>query len=117
MAAKGNLDTAQRQEAREGLRELACLIAEAYRHRATDNGVEPLTASNGGEENTINESEIIASTEPADSHSGFVYTETVKVENLMRRKAPRLRAQESAEKPEDSQGDYPHRRAARSAAA
>ncbi len=33
MAAKGNLDTAQRQKATEGLRELACMIAAACRQR------------------------------------------------------------------------------------
>lgn len=84
----------------EGIKELASMIAVAYLRRATDKTVEPLTASKSDEENIISETEIMASIEPADSHTRYLYTETVMI-NLMRRKVPRLRTQESVEEPED----------------
>jgi len=74
----------------EGLKELARMIAEAYRRRATGKISESLTALKNGEENTISETEIMAYIEPADSHTGYVYTEIIKVDNFIRRKVPQV---------------------------
>jgi len=70
----------------DGLRELASMIAAAARGCEANGIVEPSTAANTVEINTINESEIIARIEHADSSTGCVYTETVSVENFMRNK-------------------------------
>ncbi len=70
----------------EGLRELASMIAAAYRRRATGEIIGPLSASGDYEKNTVSESEIIVRIEPADPGPGFVYTETVRVENFIRNK-------------------------------
>jgi hypothetical protein len=67
----------------EGLRELASMIAEAYRRRATGEIVSPLNASESNESDTISEAEIIVRIEPADSRPGLAYTETVRVENFI----------------------------------
>ena len=71
----------------EGLRELACMIAEAYRRRATGEIVRPLNASGSDESDIISEAEIIVRIEPADSRTGLVYTETVRVENFINNRA------------------------------
>lgn len=70
----------------EGLKELASMIADAYRRRATGEIVGPLRASGDEDKNAINESEIIKRIEPDGSGQGFVYTETVRVENFIRNK-------------------------------
>ena len=73
----------------EGLRELACMIAEAYRRRATGEIIRPLNASGSDESDIISEAEIIVRIEPADSRTGLVYTETVRVEHFIRNKKRR----------------------------
>ena len=73
----------------EGLRELAGMIADAYRRRMTGEIISPLNASEGNDRNPISEAEIIARIEPADSRPGFAYTETVRVENFIRNKKRR----------------------------
>ncbi len=73
----------------EGLGALACMIATACRRGTTSEIVESLAATKNTEINTISENEIEAYTEPADSHTGYVYTETIKVENFIRRKVPK----------------------------
>ena len=70
----------------EGLRELAGMIADAYRRRMTGDITSPLNASEDNNSNTISEAEIIACIEPNSSGPGFVYTETVRVENFIRNK-------------------------------
>ena len=55
----------------EGLRELAGMIADAYRRRMTGEIISPLNASEGNDRNPISEAEIIARIEPADSRPGF----------------------------------------------
>ena len=70
----------------DGLRELASMIAETYRHRETDEIISPLNASDNDDSNPVSEDEIIVRIEPTDSRSGFVYTETVAVENFIRNK-------------------------------
>ena len=84
----------------EGLRELACMIAAAYRRRMTGETVEPLTYSKSDEEYPISEGEIVACIEPADSRSGCVYTETVKVENFIRNKVYHARNSRNCRKAE-----------------
>ena len=71
----------------EGLKELAGMIAKAYRRRITGETALPLNASITSEESPAIEAEMMARTEPADFHPGYVYKETVKVENFIRRKA------------------------------
>jgi len=73
----------------EGLRELSCMIADAYRRRMTGEIISPLNASEGDDRNPIREAEIIARIEPADSRPGFVYTEIIGVENFIRNKKRR----------------------------
>ncbi|MFC2016726.1 hypothetical protein ACFLUF_03325 [Chloroflexota bacterium] len=70
----------------EGLRELASMIAATYRRRMTGETVEPLTYSKSDDDCPISEDEIIMRVEPTDSRPGFVYTETVAVENFIRNK-------------------------------
>ena len=70
----------------DGLRELASMMAEAYRRRTTSELISPVNASESDDGNLISEAEIIVRIEPADSQPGFVYTETVKVENFIRNK-------------------------------
>ena len=70
----------------EGLRELASMIAEAYRRRMTGEIMSPLNASENDDRNHISEAEIIAGIEPSSSQPGFAYTETVRVENFIRNK-------------------------------
>ena len=70
----------------EGLRELAGMIADAYRRRMTGEITSPLSDSEDDDSNTISEAEIIARIEPNDSGPGFVYTETVRVEHFIRNK-------------------------------
>ena len=73
----------------EGLRELASMIADAYRRRMTGEITRPLSVSEDDDSDSIAESEIIARIEPNSSGPGFVYTETVRVENFIRNKKPR----------------------------
>ena len=73
----------------EGLKELAGMIADAYRRRMTGEITSPLSDSEDDDSNTISEAEIIARIEPNSSGAGFVYTETVRVENFIRNKKRR----------------------------
>ena len=72
---------------KEGLGELAGMIAKAYRRRMTGETVGPLNDSIAGEEAPAIEVGMTAQTEPTEFPVGYVYTETVKVENFIRRKA------------------------------
>jgi len=73
----------------EGLKELAGMIADAYRRRMTGEITSPLSDSEDDDSNTISEAEIVARIEPNSSGPGFVYTETVRVENFIRNKKRR----------------------------
>jgi hypothetical protein len=70
----------------EGLRELAAMIAEAYYRRITGEINTPLRDPDGETRFTIDESEIIKGREPADTPTGWAYTEYVRVENFVRNK-------------------------------
>ena len=61
----------------EGLRELASMIADAYRKGKTFH--------NDDEEPLVSEDKIIVGWEP-DGENGYKYTETVRVEAFLRRK-------------------------------
>jgi len=61
----------------EGLRELAGMIADAYRKGKTFH--------NNGEKPLVSEGEIIVGCE-LDGENGYKYTETVRVEVFLRRK-------------------------------
>ena len=84
----------------EGLRELASLIAEAYRRRTTGEIISPLKTSENDDDNPISEAEIIVRIEPAASLSGCVYTETVGVENFIRNKVYHARNSRNCRKAE-----------------
>jgi len=73
----------------EGLEALASMIAEAYRRKALQNGgTIPLTLKSG-EEYLVSDDQIIVGIESGPQH-GFLYTETVRIETLLRRR-PRAR--------------------------
>ena len=84
----------------DGLRELASMMAEAYRRRTTSELISPVNASESDDGNLISEAEIIVRIEPADSRHGFVYTETVKVENFIRNKVYHARNSRNCRKAE-----------------
>ena len=84
----------------DGLRELASMLAEAYRRRTTGEIISPLNISESDGVNPISESEIIVRIEPADSRSGFVYTESVGVENFIRNKVYHARNSRNCRKAE-----------------
>ena len=82
---------AQRVDRREeGLRELAGMIAKAYRRRMTGESSEPPTDAKTSEEDSIDENEIMTRLSAADSYPEYVYKETVKVENFIRKKVNRV---------------------------
>ena len=76
----------------EGLRELAGMIAKAYRRRMTGETGQTLDPPISGEEAYPSEAEMMACTEPAEAehNSGYVYKEIVKVENFIRKKTNRV---------------------------
>ena len=75
----------------EGLRELARMIAAAYRRRVTGETGTAFTALGSGEENPGVEAKTAQCTEPEDLRHEGSYTETVKVEKFIRRKVPQVR--------------------------
>lgn len=79
----------------EGLRELAGMIAKAYRRRVTGETAQPINASITVEENPAIEAEMMALTEPTSLHPGYVYKETVKVEEFVRKKANQVGKKDS----------------------
>ena len=84
----------------DGLRELASMMAEAYRRRTTSELISPVNASESDDGNLISEAEIIVRIEPSDSRFGFVYTETVGVENFIRNKVYHARNSRNCRKAE-----------------
>jgi len=72
-------------ELEAGLRELAGMIAEAYRRRITGDDGEPRSDSGRDDGNVVGESEILTCIESSGSRPGHVYAETVRVEHLIRR--------------------------------
>ncbi len=88
MAAISNPDIAQRQKAMEGLRELACMIAAAYRRRVTGETGTASTALRTGEENHGVKVKTAQCTGLEDLRPEGSYTETVRVEHFLRRKVP-----------------------------
>ena len=71
----------------EGLRALARMMAAAYRRRVTGETGTAFTALRSGKENPGVESKTAQYTELEDLRQEGSYTETVKVENFIRRKA------------------------------
>ncbi len=74
----------------EGLRALARMIAAAYRHRMTGETGTAFTALSSGQENPDVEAKPAQYTELEDLRQEGSYTETVKVENFLRRKAKQV---------------------------
>ena len=91
MAIKTSLNATQRQKLVEGLKELASMIATAYRRRVTgETDDEHFSSANYegafGIEDTITQYVYLEDCR----HEGEC-TETVKVESFLRRKAPQVR--------------------------
>jgi hypothetical protein len=72
----------------EGLTALASMIAKAYIQRQRHNLEQPTPALKDGEQ-LVSEAEITKGIEPANLRHGCLYTETVRIETLLRRK-PRV---------------------------
>lgn len=90
MATKTSLNANQRQKLAEGLKELAFMIATAYRRRISgETDIEPLSSTNY--EHILGLEEMTQHAFPEDHRHGGEYSETVKVENFLRRKAPQVR--------------------------
>jgi hypothetical protein len=78
--------TSKFDKRQEGLEALASMIATAYRRKAMQNGGTMPLISKSGEEDLVSDDLIIAGVE-SDPKRGCLYTETVRIENLLRRKA------------------------------
>ncbi|MBN2238671.1 MAG: hypothetical protein JW712_02770 [Dehalococcoidales bacterium] len=80
--------TAKIDRRKEGLKALASMISEMYcRFTAGDARCGPDDAS--VDIDTIPEDQVIRGYEPAESGSGFVYTETVSIDHFLRNKKRR----------------------------
>jgi hypothetical protein len=91
MATKASLNATQRQKLVEGLKELASMIATAYRRRVTgETDTEPLSSTNYDQSLCIEE-KTVQYAYPEDRRHEGEYTETVKVESFLRRKAHQVR--------------------------
>ncbi len=96
MATKTSLNTTQRQKLVEGLKELAFMIATAYRRRISgETEIEPLPSTNY--EHILGLEEMTQCAFPEDHRHEGEYTETVKVENFLRRKATQVRKSRTRE--------------------
>jgi hypothetical protein len=73
----------------EGLTALASIIAKAYIQRQRQNLEQLTPALKDGEKQLVSEAEITKGIEPASLRHGCLYTETVRIETLLRRK-PRV---------------------------
>ena len=97
MVIKTNLNAAQRQKLTEGLKELASMIATSYRRRVSgENDIDSYSPANYDaalvfEENTAQ------CVYPEDHRHGGEYSETVKVENFLRRKVSHVRKLRTSE--------------------
>ncbi len=97
MVIKNNLNAAQRQKLAEGLKELASMIATSYRRRVSgETDIDSDSSANYDaalvfEENTA---QCVIS---EDHRQRGDYSETVKVENFLRRKAPQVRRSRTPE--------------------
>ncbi len=91
MATKTRLDVAQRQKLAEGLKELAFMIATAYRRRVIgETDTEPVFPIN--HEVALSLEERVAQLAyPEDQRHAGEYIETIKVETFLRRKASQVR--------------------------
>lgn len=96
MVTKTNLNASQRQKLAEGLKELAFMIATAYRRRISgETDIEPLSSTNY--EHILGLEEMTQCAFPEDHRHGGEYTETVKVESFLRRKGPHVRKSRTLE--------------------
>ena len=87
MATETSLNAMQRQKLMEGLKELATMIAAAYRCRvASETDTEPFTSTNYEEPLYVKE-KLAQCAYPEACGYGGEYSETVKVESLLRRRA------------------------------
>jgi len=89
MCEKVNITKNKLNQHEEGLEALASMIAEVYRRKARQNGGTMLLTLKNGEEDIVSDDQTIAGVE-LDPQRGCLYTETVGIETLLRRK-PRLR--------------------------
>ena len=91
MATKTSLNAAQRQKLAEGLKELAFMIATSYRRRVSgETDIEPLSPANYNPALVLEENSALCAY-PDDQRHGGEYSETVKVENFLRRKATQVK--------------------------
>ena len=90
MAAKISLDATQQQRLLGGLKELAFMMATAYRRRVTgETGIEshsPVVY----EATSVIEEKMAFCAYPEDRRQKGEYTETVRLEDFLRKKAPQV---------------------------
>ena len=91
MVIKTNLNAAQRQKLAEGLKELAFMIATSYRRRVSGETDIDSFSPASYEAALVFEEDTAQYVFPEDHRRGGEYSETVKVENFLRRKAPQVR--------------------------
>jgi predicted nucleic acid-binding protein len=91
MVIKTNLNAAQRQKLAEGLKELAFMIATSYRRRVSgETDIDSYSPANY-DAALVFEENAAQCVYPEDHRHGGEYSETVKVENFLRRKALQVR--------------------------
>ena len=96
MVIKTNLNAAQRQKLAEGLKELASMIATSYRRRVYgETDIDSYSPANY--DATLVFEENTPQLYPEDHRHGGEYSETVKVENFLRRKVPQVRRSRTPE--------------------
>ena len=90
MAAKISLDATQQQRLLEGLKELAFMMATAYRRRVTgETGIESHSPA-VYEATSVIEEKMAFYAYPEDRRQKGEYTETVRLEDFLGKKAPQV---------------------------
>jgi hypothetical protein len=90
MAAKISLDATQQQRLLEGLKELAFMMATTYRRRVTgETGIESHSPTDY-EATSVIEEKIACYAYPEDRRQKGEYTETVRLKDFLRKKAPEV---------------------------
>ena len=91
MVIRTNLNAAQRQKLAEGLKELASMIATSYRHRVSgETDIDSFSPANY-DAALVFEEDTAQCLYPEDHRQGGEHSETVKVENFLRRKTSQVR--------------------------
>jgi len=90
MAAKISLDATQQLKLLEGLKELAFMMATTYRRRVTgETGIESHSPTDY-EATSVIEEKIACYAYPEDRRQKGEYTETVRLEDFLGKKAPQV---------------------------